>query len=193
MPVKNQINIFFKYIGNIRSFKSHDWVIYISWVGLMLGLLGSVLYFIIQGQSHGVIFPDYIWCIPFGICTFTMAIAIDTIGHLTLYREALRQGEDLVHKITIFAGVTSTLGLCCAYNWPGLFKIPSLVMVTLSILYSLVDEALHWNRDLRSQSDSVEMISHFFILFGHLTMISAWTWWFLTGYQGVADTLKVLF
>lgn len=193
--MRNQFkpNLFVQYVRNVSFFGIKQWCVYILWVGLMLGLLGAVLFFLFFGKAYGVIFPGYVWSIPVGVALFTAAIAVDTIGHLTIYKEAIRKGEILVHRITIFAGITSTVGLCCCYNWPGLFTVPTLTMIVLSILYSFIDEALHWTRYLKEQSDSVEMYSHFFILWGHLTMISAWTYWFSQGYPGVDQTLKYLF
>ena len=49
---------------------------------------------------------------------FTIAIAIDTIGHRTIYKEVLRGGEQLVHHITIVCGVASCVLLVLAYTLP---------------------------------------------------------------------------
>ena len=180
------------YIQRAREFDRTDWTVYIAWIGLMSGLLFAVGGFFLWGHTHGVQFPDYAWNIPIGTFIFVGAIAIDTIGHRTIYKEAIEKAEKLVHGITIFAGITSVLMLCLAYTQPGFWKIPSLVFIALSMIYSLIDEAMHWHRYFTANSDRVEMWSHFFILTGHSIMVIAWYAWFLDGYPGVAQTLATL-
>lgn len=180
------------YIGRIREFDKTDWMTYIAWIGLMTGLLFATAGFVLTGYFGGVSFPTYVWNVPIGTFIFVGAIAFDTIGHRTIYKEELKKGEALVHHITIFAGVTSCLLLSLAYTFPVFLKIPTLVMIILSVFYSVVDEALHWRRYLNGYSDRVEMWSHFFIFTGHLLMIMAWWQWFQEGYPGVSETLAVL-
>lgn len=158
----------------------------------MCGLLFSTSGFVLFGYFHGVTFPSYVWNVPIGTFIFVGAIAFDTIGHRTIYKEELLKGEALVHHITIFAGITSCLLLCLAYSFPGFLYVPSLVMVILSVFYSMIDEALHWRRYLNGHSDRVEMWSHFFIFTGHLQMILSWWIWFLDKYRGVKETLLLL-
>jgi hypothetical protein len=57
---------------------------------------------------------------------------------------------------------------------------------------SAIDEAFHWRRYAKGQSDRVEMWSHLGILIGHGTMMTGWWSWFLGGYQGVEETLALL-
>ena len=64
-----------------------------------------------------------------------------------------------------------------------------MVMIILSIFYSVVDEVLHWRRYLDGLSDRVEMWSHFFIFVGHMIMIFSWWQWFEDGYPGVKETV----
>ena len=177
------------YAGRVREFSFTDWLVYVAWVGLMYGLFFAVAGFLFVGASRGVVYPSYVWNVPLGIFIFSTAISFDTIGHRTVYKEFLKKGEQLVHHITIFAGITSTLLLCLAYNYPVFLRIPALVMVGLSVFYSVIDEALHWYRYLLKASDRVEMWSHFFIFLGHLIMVTAWWHWFSEGYPGVAETL----
>jgi uncharacterized membrane protein len=178
------------YIGHIRQFTRRDWWIYGLWIGTILGLFVSTALFLGWGASHGMVYPAYVWSIPVGALIFTGAIAIDTIGHRTVYQAELQKYEALVHHITIFSGVTSVILLCAAYRYPVALYVPTLVLIGLSIFYSAVDEAIHWFRYARQQSDRVEMWSHYFILLGHLMMISAWWLWYRAGYPGVADTLR---
>lgn len=180
------------YVSRIRLFNAQDWLVYVSWVGLMMGLLVSVTGFFWWGSANGVVFPDYAWNIPIGTAIFVFAIAFDTIGHRTVYKEALQQGEALVHHITIAAGIGSVLALCLAYENPGYMRYPALVLIFLSIVYSLIDEGLHWHRYFTQKSDRVEMWSHFLILTGHLLMILSWWHWFDEGYPGVKETLASL-
>lgn len=180
------------YANRIRLFSRVDWRVYFAWVGLMLGLLGSVSGFLLFGWINGVQYPVYVWNVPIGIFIFVGAIAFDTIGHRTVYKQALKNGEDLVHHITIFAGITSVFLLCLAYSHREFLRIPALVMTVLSVFYSVIDEAMHWYRYTSGKSDRIEMWSHFFIFVGHLIMVISWWQWFDLGYIGVAETLNLL-
>lgn len=180
------------YVGRIRLFDRQDWLVYSVWIGMMMGLLVCISAFFAIGSINGVMYPAYAWNIPIGTAIFVFAIALDTIGHRTIYKEALQKGEALVHHITIAAGISSVLALCLAYENPNFMRIPALVLIFLSVVYSLVDEGMHWHRYFTQRSDRVEMWSHFFILTGHLLMISAWWYWFDQGYPGVKETLAVL-
>lgn len=180
------------YARRAREFNREDWIVYVAWIGLMSGLFFSVGGFFLIGWNAGVVFPAYAWNIPIGTAIFVAAIAFDTIGHRTIYKEAIQRGEKLVHHITIFAGITSVLGLCLAYQHGDFIWVPTLVLIVLSMVFSLIDEGMHWHRYFTQHSDRVEMWSHFFILLGHSTMIVAWWYWYSQGYQGVAETLQAL-
>ncbi len=180
------------YVGRIRQFSRQDWIVYVTWVGLMLGLFAATAGFVGVGAAFGVNFPAYVWNVPIGTLIFVVAIAIDTIGHRTIYKEELKKGEALVHHITIAAGISSCVFLVMAWDHPNFFRAPILVTIGLSIIYSLVDEFMHWRRYLTHHSDRVEMWSHFFILVGHGTMILSWWHWYDQGYPGVGDTLMAL-
>jgi hypothetical protein len=182
----------FTYASRVREFDSKDWLSYIAWVGLMSGLFVVTFGFVGFAYIKEVSFPTYVWNVPIGTAIFVGAIAFDTIGHRTIYKAELKKGEALVHHITIFAGISSCLLLSLAYHFPVFLFLPSLVMVILSIFYSVIDEALHWRRYLNGFSDRVEMWSHFFIFTGHLLMILSWWQWFHEGYPGVEKTLKHL-
>lgn len=177
------------YVFRMREFEMRDWIAYIAWIGLMLGLLFATGGFVLFGHLNGVNFPEYVWNVPVGTFIFVASIAFDTIGHRTIYKEELQKGEALVHHITIFAGISSCILLCLAYRFPVLLRLPTLVMIVLSIFYSVIDEALHWRRYLNGFSDRVEMWSHFGIFAGHLLMILSWWQWFESGYLGVFETL----
>ncbi len=180
------------YAKRIFEFKRADWVYYAQWLGLMAGLFICTGGFVLVGWFHGVSFPDYVWNVPLGTLIFIGAIAFDTIGHQTAYKEALKNGERLVHLITIFAGVTSCIILCLAYRWPVFFRVPAIALIALSIFYSIIDEWMHWNRYMKGNSDRIEMWSHFFIFLGHSIMILSWWIWFEAGYPGVSETLKFI-
>lgn len=177
------------YVNRMRLFRSDDWMSYAAWVGLMLGLLFSTTFFVVAGHSHGVNFPAYVWNVPIGIFIFVIAIAFDTIGHRTVYKEELLKGEALVHHITIFAGITSVFALVLGYSHPSFWRYPAMTLIGLAIFYSAIDEALHWKRYIEKQSDRVEMWSHFFIFLGHIIMSLSWWRWFDDGYPGVTETL----
>lgn len=183
-------NEFVDYTAQIRTFNRDDWRYYARWVGLMLGLLFSVTAFLAFGASHSVRFPPYVWNIPIGIFIFVAAIALDTIGHRTRYKARLEEGEGFVHEITIFLGVASVVALCLAYSHRQFWRIPALVLIAMSIFYSVIDEWMHWKRYVAGQSDRVEMWSHVFIFIGHILMSLAWWHWFERGYPGVRETLR---
>lgn len=184
------LNEFVTYVAQFKEFKRNDWTYYISWIGLMMGLLFSTTGFLLLGYFNGVTYPGYVWNIPIGTATFIAAIALDTIGHRTRYKKRLDEGEGFVHSITIFLGISSTVALCLAYSHREFYRIPALVLIAMSIFYSVVDEWMHWQRYTSGQSDRVEMWSHVFIFLGHITMSLAWWHWFTEGYPGVAATLR---
>ncbi len=180
------------YASQVKQFKKDDWIAYVAWVGLMMGLLVSVSGFIFAGWWNGVEYPGYVWNVPIGTFIFIGAIAFDTIGHRTAYKEELKKGEALVHHITIAAGISSIILLCLAFHKPDAFRIPAVTMLALSIFYSVIDEGMHWRRYLSGYSDRVEMWSHFFIFVGHTMMSLSWYYWFDHGYPGVVETLPFL-
>ena len=179
---------FLVYVGRIREFTRVDWAVYIAWIGMMLGLVASTGGFLLVGHARGVRWPAEAWTVPIGAAIFTISIAIDTIGHRTIYREVLRGGEQLVHHITIVCGVASVLLLVVAYDHPGV-AIPALVFTVMSFVYSLVDELFHWRRYTSHHADPVEMWSHVGIFIGHGTMMLAWWRCYQLGYPGVRETL----
>jgi hypothetical protein len=179
------------YVGRIREFGGGDWLVYGAWVGLMFGLVLATGGFLLLGRAAGARFPAVAWCVPAGALVFAVSIAIDTIGHRTIYRREIQAAEGLVHGITIACGISSCVLLCAAYSTPGAW-VPALVLTALSLVYSLVDEAFHWRRYVRQQSDRVEMWSHVGIFVGHGTMMLGWWMWYFGGYAGVADALAAL-
>ena len=186
------MNAVYVYVGRIRQFSRGDWVVYIAWVGLMVGFCLATGGFVWLGRHAGAPLPPEARLVPLGAAIFTAAIAVDTIGHRTIYKEALRGGEALVHHVIIALGIASCVLLCAAYTGGRAYGIPALVLTALSFLYSLVDEVMHWRRYLTAKSDVVEMWSHVFILVGHVTMMVAWLAWYARGYAGVAETLAAL-
>ncbi len=186
------MNAFVSYISEMKKFTSKDWLQYTAWIGLMFGLFAATLIFVAVGKSNGAPIPNFVWWVPIGNLIFVLAIALDSIGHMTRYKDYLAKGESLVHALTIFAGIASCLLLCLGYTYPAELKIPILVFIFLSIFYSIVDEFLHWLRYLNGQSDVVEMCSHFFIFTGHFLFIFAWYSWYESGYIGVKETLLFL-
>jgi hypothetical protein len=179
------------YVGRARQFGQKDWVAYVLWIGTIFGLFASTSAFLFVGRAHGVHFPAEAYLIPFGALLFTVAIAIDTIGHRTIYRDALEDGEALVHHITIAMGILSVVALVLAYQH-RIFVIPAIVLTALSVLYSLVDKAFHWRRYLSVQADRVEMWNHVLIMTGHGIMMMVWWWFYAIGYPGVRETLDVM-
>jgi preprotein translocase subunit SecE len=180
------------YAGRIGVFNREDWIAYILWVGLMVALFAVTLGFLVLGVLGGVSFPPYVWNVPLGVGIFTIAIAFDTIGHRTVYKEELLKAEALVHHVTICAGILSCVLLSMAFTYRQFLMVPALVFVFLSIFYSMIDEAMHWIRYAQQKSDRVEMWSHFGIFVGHMIFVISWSYWFLVGYPGVAETLSFI-
>jgi hypothetical protein len=179
------------YVGRVREFQRIDWAVYVAWVGLMFGLVFATSGFLFSGLAAGAIFPAVAWWVPVGALIFAVSIAIDTVGHRTIYKQEIQAAEGLVHGITIACGITSCVLLCAAYSNRSAW-IPALVLTVLSFVYSLVDEAFHWRRYVRKHSDRVEMWSHVGILVGHGTMMLGWWAWFFQDYAGVAQTVVAL-
>jgi hypothetical protein len=179
------------YVGRIRQFGPRDWLIYVGWVGLMLGLVCATGGFLLAGRAHEVSFPAVAWWVPWGALLFSLSIAIDTIGHRTIYKQEIQAAEGLVHGITIACGIGSCVLLCLAYSQPSAW-IPALVLTLFSFVYSLVDEAFHWRRYVRRHSDRVEMWSHVGILVGHASMMLGWWAWYFQGYPGVRETIAAV-
>jgi hypothetical protein len=182
-------NEFFVYVGRMREFSRVDWAVYVGWVGLMFGLVAATGGFVGAGHLAGVTLSPAAYLVPLGALVFTISIAIDTIGHRTVYREEIKLAEGLVHGITIFCGIGSCVLLTAAYHERVTFGIPAMVLTVLSFFYSVVDEVFHWRRYVFHKSDRVEMWSHVGIFVGHLTMMIAWWAWFFDGYRGVGETL----
>ena len=80
------------YIGHIRKFERTDWMLYGMWMGTLSMLFIGTSAFLLIGGSQGVTYPDYVFLIPFGAAIFAGALAIDDIGHRTLYKAQLRKG-----------------------------------------------------------------------------------------------------
>ncbi|HTR51947.1 MAG TPA: hypothetical protein VMJ10_14630 [Kofleriaceae bacterium] len=179
------------YVGRIRQFERADWLVYLAWVGTMLGLVGATGGFVLTGRARGVAWPAEAYLVPGGAAIFAVAIAIDTIGHRTIYKEALRGGEQLVHHITIACGVASCVLLSAAYTWHAA-AVPAMVFTVMSFVYSLVDEAFHWRRYTKQNADVVEMWSHVAIFIGHGTMMLGWWRCYQLGYPGVRETVAAL-
>ncbi len=179
------------YVGRIREFNRTDWLVYTVWVGLIVGLVASTAAFLWIGARAGATWPVEAYLVPGGASIFAIAIAIDTIGHRTIYKEVLRGGEQLVHHITIFCGVGSCVLLVLAYDYKAVV-IPALVLTILSFVYSLVDEVFHWRRYMTHKADPVEMWSHVGIFVGHGIMMIAWWRCYDLGYPGVRETLAAM-
>lgn len=178
------------YAANIRRFRSDDWLRYAGWIGSIAALFVGTTSFIAFGHWHGVIFPGYVFFIPLGTALFGTALAFDDIGHRTLYKEHLSQGEGYVHQMIVATAIPSVMALCLCYQHPETFRMPALALIGLSLFYSGIDELLHWVRYKTTHLDRVEMWSHFVAITGHVLMISCWWQWYDSGYPGVAATLQ---
>jgi len=180
------------YVGRMRQFEREDWLVYCAWIGLMSGLVLSTGAFVLLGHLARAPLPGEAYLLPLGALVFTLSIAVDTIGHRTIYKQEIKRAEGLVHGITIFCGIGSCILLCAAYGSRSVLWVPAMVLTVLSFVYSLIDEAFHWRRYVSQVSDRVEMWSHVGIFVGHSVMMVAWWSWFFQDYVGVAETLHML-
>lgn len=180
------------YVGNINRFSRSDWWRYLAWIGTIASLLLGTSFFVGWGHAHGVDWPGYVWFIPLGTAMFCAALAVDDIGHRTLYKRDLGKGEGYVHQMIVATAVPSVMALCLCYEHPETFRMPALALILLSFFYSAIDELLHWRRYLEKGLDRVEMWAHFVAIFGHVLMIGCWWQWYAAGYPGVAATLATL-
>ena len=178
------------YVLNIRSFSRSDWFRYLSWMTTIFSLLVATSTFIFFGYSRGVVWPSYVWWVPFGNFLFCSALALDDIGHRTVYKEYLRKGEAHVHQMIVLTAVPSIVALCLCYQHPETFHMVAVAFIFLSFFYSALDEALHWQRYLTQGLDRVEMWSHFVAIVGHVVMVAAWWQWYTAGYPGVTETIN---
>ena len=190
-----QIDVFHEissYASNIRKFKKDDWLRYALWIGSIFGLLCATTGVTVFGALTGTVWPAYVWWIPFGTFLFCGALALDDIGHRTLYKKQLARGERYVHQMIAGTAVPSVVFLCLSFQHPDIFKVPALVLILLSFFYSALDEAMHWVRYYQQGLDRVEMWSHFVAITGHALMIGAWWHWLDQGYPGLKETLARL-
>lgn len=180
------------YGRRIKLFTPQDWLRYSLWIGSIFGLFMGTTLFVLLGYFNGVAWPGYVWFIPIGTFLFGAALSFDDIGHRTIYKNYLQQGEGYVHQMIVATAVPSVMALCLCYQHPETFKIPALVLILLSFFYSAIDEGMHWYRYFTRGLDRVEMWSHFVAITGHALMIASWWHWFSEGYPGVAQTLAFL-
>lgn len=188
-----QVREVVSYVANIRRFDGNDWRSYLRWIGTIVSLLLGTTSFLAFGAAHGVRWPGYVLWIPIGTAMFCAALAVDEVGHRTLYRGELQRGEGYVHQMIIATAITSVMALCLGYFFPETLRMPAAGLIFLSLFYSALDEALHWVRYLRDGVDRVEMWSHFVAIVGHVVMIACWWQWYASGYPGVDETLGHLF
>lgn len=180
------------YVSNIKRFTKSDWWRYSAWMATVFSLLLGTSTFVLWGHAHGVVWPGFVWLIPIGTFMFCSALAVDDIGHRTLYKQSLSQGEGYVHQMIVGTAVPSVMALCLCYEHPETFRMPALGLMLLSFFYSAIDELLHWRRYLENGIDRVEMWAHFVAIMGHVLMIGCWWQWYGAGYPGVAETLATL-
>ncbi len=178
------------YAGRIGEFNATDWLVFLMWVGMIIGLMASFFAFLCTGDSNGVYYPAYVWNILIGIFIFGVSTSFNTIGHKTIYYVEPQKAESLiVYHVTIMLGIVSSVLLCLAYHYPVFLTVPVLVLVGFFVMYSFIDECTHWIRHYTKHSGPVEMCAHVGIFTGFKIMMAAWVWWFLDGYPGVAETL----
>lgn len=180
------------YVGNISRFSGSDWRRYLAWIGTIASLLVGTTAFVTWGHAHGVDWPGYVWFIPLGTGMFCGALAVDDIGHRTLYKRDLVKGEAYIHQMIVATAVPSVMALCLCYEHPETFRMPALALILLSLFYSAMDELMHWRRYMEKGLDRVEMWAHFVAITGHVLMIACWWQWYDAGYPGVAETLATL-
>ncbi|MHA2100069.1 MAG: hypothetical protein ACW99A_15445 [Candidatus Kariarchaeaceae archaeon] len=182
----------FEYLGYLKTFTKMDWIKYIAWIGMMFSLAVATMSFLLIGNANGAYFPIYVWLIPVATIGFTLVISLDNIAHSAIYKDWISESEVTIHKFTTASGIASNVSLVLGYAYSDLFYIPIIIFLALSIIYSLIDEVIHWIRYSKGGSGIVEVTCHFYILVFHPIMVFAWFKWYLDGYQGVAETLSAM-
>ncbi|MHA2502555.1 MAG: hypothetical protein ACXAE3_06790 [Candidatus Kariarchaeaceae archaeon] len=177
------------YIRATQRFSQRDWVIYVLWVGIMHGLWITITGFLLAGLTRGAEYPPFVWLIPIGIFIFSTSITFDNIAHTVIYKAWITDSEYMVHNFSTASGVATVFALLAGYEFPDLMRVPIYVFAALSVIYSLIDEAMHWERYSRGGSGWVEVTCHFGILVGHTLMVLAWIFWFEAGYPGFGEAL----
>ncbi len=120
------------------------------------------------GHRAGAPLPDAAYFVPLGALVFTLSIAVDTIGHRTVYKQEIARAEGLVsrHHHPLWnrqlRATDRRVRLRSVALDPGDGAHRPLLRA-----YSLIDEAFHWRRYVSSRSDRVEMWSHVGIFVGH--------------------------
>ena len=180
------------YVSRIQRFNLRDYVEYALWVGFLFFLTAITLFFLVYASQNQISFPNYAWFIPIGSGILWLSVSVDSIGHKTVYKEALESGESLVHSIIIVFSGLSCIFLCAAAWDRMLWGVPALVFSVLSICFSFIDEWMHWKRYMSGKCDRVEAVAHSGILSGHLLLLAGWWLWLLTGYQGFTETMILL-
>ena len=181
------------YVGRIREFTRTDWLVYVAWVGTMLGLVCSTGGFLVFGYAHGVALPrrGAGWCRS-APRIFTIAIAIDTIGHRTVYKEVLKRRRSAWSTTSRSCAASPAASCWCWPTATAAPPIPAMVLTVLSFVYSLVDEAFHWRRYVPTRPTSSRCGATSFIFVGHGIMMLGWWWFYALGYPGVRETLAAL-
>jgi len=103
------------YVRNIRRFERGDWLRYLAWICTIFCLLAGTSAFVLFGHANGVDWPGYVWFVPIGTAMFCGALAVDDIGHRTLYKDDLRKGEGSIHQMIVATAVPSVMALCLCY------------------------------------------------------------------------------
>ncbi|MHA2252517.1 MAG: hypothetical protein ACXAD7_19285, partial [Candidatus Kariarchaeaceae archaeon] len=135
-----------EYLGYLRTFTRLDWIKYIAWIGMMFSLAVATMTFLLVGNANGANFPIYVWLIPIATIGFTLAISLDNIAHSAIYTDWISESELTIHKFTTASGIASNMSLVLGYVYSDLFYIPIIIFLALSIIYSLIDEVIHWIR-----------------------------------------------
>ena len=155
-------------VGRSDSYQRVDWIVYTAWVGSCWGF-ASHRRVVWVGRRAAARCRPRLPGFRSAAAIFTLAIALDTIDHRTIYKEAMRGGEALVHPPHHRGGNLSTVMRWRRVLRGATYAIPALVLTTLSFIYSLVDGGHALARYLTHKSDVVEMWSHVFIMMGHGT------------------------
>jgi hypothetical protein len=155
------------YFGRFRLFTRRDWAVYIAWVGLISGLALASAAFLAIGRHAGAVFPAHAYFIPIGAAIFALAIAVDTIGHRTVYKNTCAAGR--AWSTTSSSSAASPVACFCARPIPHRAPAASGARSHHAVFHLQLRRRGHALAALpdRAKSDVVEMWSHVFILIGH--------------------------
>jgi hypothetical protein len=130
------------------SSERDDWIVYLAWVGLMLGLCLTTGGFVWVGHRTHAPLPAEAYLVPLGASSSRWRSRSTPSDTAPSTRKPCGAARRWSITSSSWLGIASCVLLCAAYSGGATYAVPALVLTVLSFLYSLVDEVMHWRRYL---------------------------------------------